>query len=245
MKKIVLIILILNILISCSIENSEYETHNYIQRVDSISNEIYKTSIELDTLKKDILVLISDTESVKNWTEDIDQLIGQPSYLYNRLTDLSTMLIMQADTIPFFVADTLKSQLIKNYNEQDNTTVLVNHGINKIVTSYLFWFDKIFSNARSNKNSKRPQYVNKTKLIDLWNNEGTKIKTLGDFEITKHTLHHRSMLIVKELLLEYKAIWLELKNNKLSFHDYFQKLIIKQPDKRKGEYLGWIELYNI
>ena len=245
MKKTILTILILNTLISCTNEKSEYETPNYIQRVDSISNEISKTSLELDAIKKDILVLILDTASLKNWTEDIDLLIGQPSYLYNRLTDLSTMLIIQADTIPFFVADTLKSQLIKNYNEQENTALLVNHGMNKIVTSYLFWFDKIFSNARSNKNSKRPQYVNKTKLIDLWNAEGTKIKTLGDFEIMKHKLHHRSMLVVKELLLEYKAIWLELKGNKLSFNDYFQKLIIDQPLRRKGEYDGWVQEYKI
>ena len=245
MKNTILILLVINLFISCTNEKEKYETYNYVQRLDSISKEINQTQTDLDNLKKDILDIIVDTPSVTNWEEDIDVLIGQPIYLNGRLTDLSTMLIMQADSIPFFVADTLNSKFIKNYNEKENTSVLLSHGMNKIVTSYLLWFDKIFSNARSNKNSKRPQYVNKIKLLDFWDKEGSKIKTLGDFEIVKHNIHHQSMLVVKELLIEYKAIWNEIKGKKVSFYDYFQKLNMERPKKRPGEYTGWVQLYKI
>lgn len=230
-------------LVFTACDNNRDITKNYTQRINSLWVEIEKSEEELKVLKQEIITIIDDSTEAANWQEKLSTYIGQIYVLDQNLRDVSTILVIQADTLPYFVADSLRPQYIKNYSETANTTMLLNHGLGVITASHIGWFDKIFSDTLYNKKVTIPPYVNKEKVLDYWKQEKNQIKSIGDYELFRLSVRIKAGGIIKNLLTQYKLIWTELKKGSLADAASFHHIKIKKEPKRK-RYDGWEIIYN-
>ena len=203
-------ILVIVIILSLSCKEKPYYTKDYISRAENAWGKRYDESRKFWKLRKEFLKIIEDSITRKAWKEDIDDYRDQADYINDKfLKEIRNLLVMQADTVPWYVTDTLRARYIKHFNETENTSNLLKHGLSIPIEEYLKWFDRIFKDTLHFYNAKIeiPPRLNNISLWDIWIKEKENIKSVGDFEILQLTLYAESYIVLDSMLERCKEIY--------------------------------------
>jgi hypothetical protein len=170
---------------------------NKIQRFDNEWTKGAKIRNDFDSTMQEFLKSIKDSAIREAWKTDINDYTYQSTVLFEHLSDIGTILKVQADTVSWHTAD-----------ETDNTTALLSHGLNTVIHEHLTWFDGVFGDSLYFYNTKKQiPLQHNNKLLEYWIEERSNIKTPIDFEVFQLNIRQKSFIVLDSMLMSCKRTY--------------------------------------
>jgi hypothetical protein len=203
MTRIIIIIITLLTFISCSNEKVTLNKEEYQSEYTKELKNRIKTYKQTKKIANDFLASIPDTSEAKLWEEQMSHNFSETFYIMNKIEEISYVLMLQADSMPFYNMDTIGPEFLKNFNESENTVSLLNHGLNKVISQYIAKHDAYMADTIYYNPIKISKALNEHQATKFWADHSKKINSLAEFQIEKEKLYYELFAILDKRVKFY------------------------------------------
>jgi hypothetical protein len=193
---------------SCTNSKSTKNKQEYQAEYHKHAKEFYKIKNANYDFFDSFLENITDTILREKWDLQLRSNFIEKSEATTGIDQISYILMLQADSIKSWQVDTVNPANLINFNERNNTSELLKHGLNKVLLQYLREYDRRLSDTLYGN----PMHLSKTKNLCenelFWNSISNEIETLGEFQICKVKLYRQMELSLSKRLEYYETLYL-------------------------------------